>query len=90
MLLLYANAEAVEAPTAENTLVLTANEAVELPEAFANAILAVVKTESLPAAVPVGSAVALSCTLDGAYNYPFKNIRIFNCNLEDALGEAAE
>jgi len=50
-LVLYANAEAVEAPTAENTLVLTANEAVELPEAFANAILAVVKTESLPAAV---------------------------------------
>ena len=46
--------------------------------------------ESLPAAVPVGSAVALSCTLAGAYNYPFKNIRIFNCNLEDALGEAAE
>jgi len=50
-LVLYANAEAIDAPTAENTLVLTANEAVELPEAFANAILAVVKTESLPAAV---------------------------------------
>ena len=50
-LVLYANAEAIEAPTAENTLVLTANEAVELPEAFANAIVAVVKTESLPTAV---------------------------------------
>lgn len=50
-LVLYANAEAIENPTAENTLVLTANEAVELPEAFANAIVAVVKTESLPTAV---------------------------------------
>jgi len=50
-LVLYANAEAIENPTAENTLVLTANEAVELPEAFQNAIVAVVKTESLPTAL---------------------------------------
>lgn len=51
-LVLYANAEAIENPTAENTLVLTANEAVELPEAFLNeAIVAVVKTESLPTAL---------------------------------------
>lgn len=50
-LVLYANTEAIENPTADNTLVLTANEAVELPEAFANAILAVVKTESLPVAL---------------------------------------
>lgn len=48
---LYADADAIANPTAENTLVLTANEAVELPEAFANAIIAVVKTDSLPAAV---------------------------------------
>lgn len=50
-LVLYANEDAIANPTAENTLVLTANEAVELPAEFANAILAVVKTESLPAAV---------------------------------------
>ncbi|MBR1606348.1 MAG: hypothetical protein IJ664_01445 [Clostridia bacterium] len=51
-LVLYANAEAIENPTAENTLVLTANEAVELPEAFlSEAIVAVVKTESLPTAL---------------------------------------
>ena len=45
------------------------------------------KPDALPAAIPRGSAVALSCTLAGAYNYPFKKVRIFNCNLEDALGE---
>ena len=48
---LYANADAIANPTAENTLVLVANEATELPAAFANAIVAVVKTDSLPAAV---------------------------------------
>ena len=48
------------------------------------------KPDALPAAIPRGSAVALSCTLAGAYNYPFKKVRIFNCNLEDALGEAEE
>lgn len=48
---LYANADAIANPTAENTLVLAANEATELPAAFANAIVAVVKTDSLPAAV---------------------------------------
>ena len=45
------------------------------------------KVPGLPAAIPKGSAVALSCTLANAYNYPFKKVRIFNCNLEDALGE---
>ena len=39
---------------------------------------------SLP--VPKGSEVLLHCTLAGAYNYPFKKVRIFNCNLEEALG----
>ena len=36
--------------------------------------------------VPKGSEVLLRCTLAGAYNYPFKKVRIFNCNLEEALG----
>ena len=36
--------------------------------------------------VPKGSEVLLQCTLAGAYNYPFKKVRIFNCNLEQALG----
>ena len=37
--------------------------------------------------VPRGSEVLLCCTLAGAYNYPFKKVRIFNCNLEEALGK---
>lgn len=36
--------------------------------------------------VPEGSEVLLRCTLAGAYNYPFKKVRIFNCNLEEAAG----
>ena len=36
--------------------------------------------------IPRGSEVVLRCTLAGAYNYPFKKVRIFNCNLEEALG----
>lgn len=39
--------------------------------------------------VPKGSEVLLRCTLAGAYNYPFKKVRIFNCNLEEAAGDAA-
>lgn len=35
---------------------------------------------------PKGSEVLLCCTLAGAYNYPFKKVRIFNCNLEEAWG----
>lgn len=36
--------------------------------------------------VPRGSQVLLRCTLAGAYHYPFKKVRIFNCNLEEATG----
>ena len=39
----------------------------------------------IPVLVPVGSEVVLHCTLFNAYNYPFKKIRIFNCNLEKAI-----
>lgn len=44
------------------------------------------ETDGLRAPVPKGSTVLLHCTLAGAYNYPFKKVRIFNCNLEQALG----
>ena len=37
---------------------------------------------------PKGSEVLLWCTLAGAYNHPFKKVRIFNCNLEEARGIA--
>ena len=37
------------------------------------------------ALVPAGAEVVLRCTLFGAYNYPFKKTRIFNCNLEKAF-----
>ena len=36
--------------------------------------------------VPAGSRVLLRCTIAGSYNYPFKKVRIFNCNLEEARG----
>ena len=41
----------------------------------------------VPFPVPGDSVIALHCTLAGAYNYPFKKVRIFNCNLEEAYGE---
>lgn len=44
------------------------------------------KTDGLSLPIPKGSEVVLDCTLSGAYNYPFKKVRIFNCNLEEALG----
>ena len=42
--------------------------------------------KSLPVRVPKGTEVLLWCTLSGAYNYPFKKVRIFHCNLEESLG----
>lgn len=39
----------------------------------------------LPLMIPAGSDIVLKCTLDRAYNYPFKKVRIFNCNFEDAV-----
>ena len=44
------------------------------------------RTDGLEAEIPEESEVVLRCTLAGAYNYPFKKVRIFNCNLEEALG----
>ncbi|MBR5111039.1 MAG: hypothetical protein IK099_12735 [Clostridia bacterium] len=45
-----------------------------------------IAVEGLEVLVPKGSEVVLRCTLAGAYNYPFKKVRIFNCNLEEAAG----
>ena len=42
--------------------------------------------KGLSVRVPRGSQVLLRGTIAGAYNYPFKKVRIFNCNLEEALG----
>ena len=44
--------------------------------------------EGLDVRTPKGSEVLLRCTLAGAYNHPFKKVRIFNCNLEEAKGIA--
>ena len=41
--------------------------------------------EGLPIEAPCGSEIILRCTLANAYNYPFKKVRIFNCNLEEAI-----
>jgi len=50
-LVLYKDEAAIDAPTAENTMVLKANDLVDLPDEFASAIVAIVKTASLPEAV---------------------------------------
>ncbi|MEI3427681.1 MAG: hypothetical protein V8Q82_00260 [Christensenellales bacterium] len=34
----------------------------------------------LPVILPAGTEIVLRCTLARAYNYPFKKVRIFNCN----------
>ena len=39
-----------------------------------------------PMLLPARSEVALRCTLAGSYRFPFKKVRIFNCNLDEALG----
>ena len=49
-----------------------------------------VRREGLEAEIPEESKIVLQCTLAGAYNYPFKKVRIFNCNLEKAMGENTE
>ena len=41
--------------------------------------------EACGVSVPKGCEVLLKCSLAGAYNYPFKKVRIFNCNLEEAM-----
>ncbi len=38
---------------------------------------------ALPVILPAGTEIVLRCTLSRAYNFPFKKVRIFNCNYED-------
>lgn len=45
----------------------------------------VVSAQGLPVMIPAGCDVVIKCTLHRAYNYPFKKVRIFNCNFEDAV-----
>lgn len=47
----------------------------------------VMEVPGVPVLVPQRSKVILRCTLAGSYNFPFKKVKIFNCNLEDAQGE---
>lgn len=44
----------------------------------------VTSQHGLPVILPAGTEIVLRCTLTRAYNYPFKKVRIFNCNFEDA------
>lgn len=37
-----------------------------------------------PVRFPDGMRVAFSCTLENKYKYPFKKVRIFNCDLDAA------
>ena len=48
------------------------------------------RVSGIPVEVPRGSELILRCTLGGAYNYPFKKVRICNCNLEEAVKVAKE
>ena len=43
-----------------------------------------IRLAGIGVAVPADSQIVLVCTLGNAYNYPFKKVRIFNCNLEEA------
>lgn len=44
-----------------------------------------INVSAVSAQVPNGSELVLWCTLASAYNFPFKKVRIFNCNLDEAL-----
>ena len=49
-----------------------------------------VTVPAVPVQVPEKTEVILRCTIAGSYKYPFKKVRIYNCNLEEALGEPDE
>ena len=42
-------------------------------------------SEYVGSVIPADSEILLKCTLASAYNYPFKKVRIFNCNLIEAF-----
>ena len=56
-----------------------------LPEAQEEGDVRPISADNLPVMIPEGSDVVLHCTLARAYNYPFKKVRIFNCNLEAVI-----
>ena len=49
-----------------------------------------VTVPGVPVQVPQKTQVILRCTIAGSYKYPFKKVRIYNCNLEEALAEPDE
>ena len=49
-----------------------------------------VTVPGVPVLAPARSEAVLHCTIAGHYKYPFKKVRIFNCNLEEALGDTGE
>ena len=49
--------------------------------------IALCRLEGLPVEVPRGSELILRCALASAYNYPFRKVRICNCDLAEALKE---
>ena len=49
-----------------------------------------VTVPNVPVQVPDKTEVLLRCTIAGNYKYPFKKVRIYNCNLEEALAEPGE
>ncbi|MBQ6564039.1 MAG: hypothetical protein IJL88_09005 [Clostridia bacterium] len=57
-------------------------ETKELPEDIVPRAL-----PDIPVLVPEGTEAVLKCTIEGFYKYPFKKVRIYNCNLEEAQGE---
>ncbi|MBQ9009150.1 MAG: hypothetical protein IJ088_07480 [Clostridia bacterium] len=46
--------------------------------------ISLVQEPELKMLIPATSEIVLVCTLTHAYNYPFKKVRIFNCDLETA------
>lgn len=44
----------------------------------------VMKPDELKVFIPADSQIVLACSLSHAYNYPFKKVRIFNCDLDAA------
>lgn len=43
-----------------------------------------IRPSELKVAIPAQSRIVLACSVSHAYNYPFKKVRIFNCDLEAA------
>ncbi len=62
--------------------VTNGNENAELPEG-----VALSRAPGIPVAIPRDSEVILCCALANSYRYPFKKVRICNCNLEEAMKE---